>query len=151
MQNHNPKRPWAPSYLVTFFVLWGCLGVRAQIANYGSPYARFGMGEFQPLVGSAFGGLGGMQAAVTHPLWINTENPASLGQGALTRMEIGTQARFSFLRTNDQALTKSNINLSHLALAVPVGKTLGTSLSFTPFALTNYDVSGRGLDRKSVV
>jgi len=145
MQNHNPKRPWAPSYLVTFFVLWGCLGVRAQIANYGSPYARFGMGEFQPLVGSAFGGLGGMQAAVTHPLWINTENPASLGQGALTRMEIGTQARFSFLRTNDQALTKSNINLSHLALAVPVGKSLGTSLSFTPFALTNYDVSGRGL------
>ncbi|NBW32529.1 MAG: hypothetical protein EBR22_01070 [Cytophagia bacterium] len=130
---------------MTYVVLLGCLGVQAQIANYGSPYARFGMGEFQPSVGAAFGGLGGMQAALAHPLWINTENPASLGQGALTRMELGTQARFSFLRTDDQALTKSNINLNHLALAVPVGKSMGTALSFTPFAITNYDVSGGGV------
>jgi len=119
-------------------------GLLAQIANFGSPYARFGMGEFQPNEGSAFGGCGGMQAALAHPLWINTENPASLGQGALTRMELGTQARFSFLKTKDQGLLKSNINLNHLALAIPVGKTMGTALSFTPLALTNYDVTGEG-------
>ncbi len=44
MQNHQPKRPWGSLYLVTLLVLWGYLGVHAQIANYGSPYARFGMG-----------------------------------------------------------------------------------------------------------
>lgn len=127
--------------------LLGGIGERlqAQIANFGSPYARFGMGEFQPTVGSALGGSGGMHAALAHPLWINTENPASLGQGALTRMEFGTQARFSFLKTNDQGLIKSNINLNYLALAVPIGKSMGSALSFTPLALTNYDVSGEGL------
>lgn len=117
----------------------------AQINNFGSPYARFGMGEFQPLSGAAFQGLGGMQAAIAHPQWINIENPASLALGALTRVELGTQARFSKLQTSQQSLLKSNINLAHLALAIPLGKSLGTALSFAPISLHNYDVLGSGL------
>lgn len=117
----------------------------AQINNFGSPYARFGMGEFQPLSGASLQGIGGMQAALAHPQWINTENPASLGLGALTRVEMGAQARFSNLQADQQSLTKSNINLAHLALAMPLSKTLGMALSFAPMSLHNYDVLGSGL------
>lgn len=117
----------------------------AQINNFGSPYARFGMGEFQPLSGASIQSIGGMQAAITHPQWINTENPASLALGALTRVEMGSQARFSNLQTNQQSLLKSNINLAHLALAIPLGKSWGTALSFAPMSLHNYDVLGSGL------
>ncbi len=128
-----------------------CLGVgliepaSAQINNFGSPYARFGMGEFQPLSGASLQSIGGMQAAIAHPQWINTENPASLALGALTRVEMGAQARLSNLQTNQQTLVKSNINLAHLALAIPLGKSLGTALSFAPMSLHNYDVLGSGL------
>jgi hypothetical protein len=89
--------------------------------------------------------MGGMQAALAHPQWINTENPASLALGALTRVEMGAQARFSHLQADQQSLNKSNINLAHLALAMPLGKSMGTALSFAPMSLHNYDVLGSGL------
>lgn len=116
----------------------------AQVNNFGSPYARFGMGEFQPLHGASLQGIGGMQAAIAHPQWINTENPASLAVGALTRIEMATQARFSYLQAEQQTLLKSNINLAFLGLAIPIGKSIGTALSFAPMSLHNYDVLGFG-------
>jgi hypothetical protein len=117
----------------------------AQITNFGSPYSRFGMGEYQPLTGAAYQAMGGMHAALSHPQLINSENPAALAKSALTRFEISTQARFSYLQTTTSSLLKSNINLAQVALAIPVGKSFGTALSFSPLSQTNYDVKGDGL------
>ena len=99
------------------------LGQNAAVeadSKINSPYSRFGLGDFNPQYMPAQGGMGGLTAAYHDPYHINPLNPAALSRLDATAFEIGIDARYSNLTTEDASESLWTGNLTYLALAFPL-------------------------------
>ncbi|MCR9100412.1 MAG: hypothetical protein NXI25_10705 [bacterium] len=102
-----------------FVVLGQDVAVEAD-PKINSPYSRFGLGDFNPQYMPVQGGMGGLTAAYHDPYHINPLNPAALSRLDATAFEIGIDARYSMLATEDASESLWSGNLTYLALAFPL-------------------------------
>ncbi len=118
-----------------------------------SPYSRFGLGDFNNLYFPVQAGQGGLSAAYHDPFHANVLNPASLSQLKATAFDVGLNARFGELATDDAKQSLWSGNLTHLSLAFPlvnpINKVLdrreapfGLGMAFTlqPYSTVGYNV-----------
>jgi len=101
------------------FVVLGQNAVEAD-PKINSPYSRFGLGDFNPQYMPVQGGMGGLTAAYHDPYHVNPLNPAALSRLDATAFEVGLDARFSALSTEDASESLWTGNLTYLALAFPL-------------------------------
>jgi hypothetical protein len=137
-------------------------GVSAQ-NNYliqpkaNSPYSRFGLGDMAPQYFVASAGMGGMGAAYYDPFHLNTINPASLGWLQVTAFEMGLNAKYARLRSDEGRSGIWSGNLNYLALGFPLKNPInqalernknkfgwGMSVALQPFSNVGYNIETQG-------
>ncbi len=123
-----------------------------------APYSRFGLGEQIDHALSA-AGFAGLTATYADPLYVNLENPASLGTLSAATFEVGLLGEYSRLDNRRQQAAFWTGNLNHLALAFPVFNRLndallkkkrelfwGMSIALVPHTSIGYDVESFTVD-----
>ena len=136
--------------------------VNAQ-KNTDSPYSRYGIGLHNPNRFNGNFALGGSGIAWRpfqfKPLiydslarsnaqlndrgsnFINPSNPASFSNVSLTTFEMGAISRNVAYSSNGQEKNGSNTQLSHMAIAFPIGENLGAAFGIRPHSFVGYDYS----------
>lgn len=152
-------------FAVLILLLFLSSGVLAQKYT-DSPYSRYGIGL---LNNTSFNGNFGMSGTgyawrpyQYKPLiydslsrssaklndrgtnYINPKNPASFSNISLTTFEAGMLSRNVEYTSNNQRKVGSNTQLSHMALAFPLGEKWGMGLGIKPYSSVGYDYESPG-------
>ncbi len=110
--------------------------------NANTPYSLFGLGVENKIATGGLTGLGNTGIAQSNPFEINIFNPANLGnlleQSFL--YEFGLNGTYSTLKTDTKTETSNNGNISHIAIAFPIRKSLGMSIGLLPYTKTGYNI-----------
>lgn len=110
--------------------------------NANTPYSLFGLGVENKIATGGLTGLGNTGIAQSNPFEINIFNPANLGnlleQSFL--YEFGLNGTYSTLKTDIKTETSNNGNISHIAIAFPIRKSLGMSIGLLPYTKTGYNI-----------
>lgn len=131
--------------------------------NTDSPYSQFGAGLIERGGFNGNYGMGGAGIAWRpyqyRPLiydslsrsnaklndrgtnYINPSNPASFSNISLTTFEAGIHNRNTQYTSNGQEEIGSTTQLSHMALAFPIGNKWGMAIGILPFSSVGYDYS----------
>ena len=118
-----------------------------------SPYSRFGLGDLVGQYYAAQAGMAGLSAAFHDPYHLNILNPASLTQLQATAFEVGIDAKYSNLSSNDESTGIWSGNLTYLALGFPLINpinevldrrrsdiNLGMAFSLQPYSTVGYNI-----------
>jgi len=143
-----------------------CLGLSISFSaqaqrNTDSPYSRFGIGLMSNNSFSGNFGMGGggiawrpyqYRPVIYDSLarsnaklndrgsnFINSRNPASFSNFSLTTFEVGLFNSNVDYTGSNQNRTGSSAQLSHMALAFPVGEKWGMAFGILPFSNVGYD------------
>ena len=122
-----------------------------------SPYSRFGLGDMAPQYLVASAAMGGMGAAYYDAFHLNPVNPASLGWLQVTAFEMGLNARYSNLSSEEGNSGSWSGNLNYLALGFPLKNPInqalernknkfgwGMSAVLQPFSNVGYNIEAKG-------
>ncbi len=124
------------------FCLFSLAGSKA-LAQGGSNYTLFGIGDVRRSVSSAYDGMAGTQIAVTSPYSVNLLNPAAWSALQSTRMQVG-------FRFNQQTVSNGNVSADQnngkldgfcLAFSIDTAKGIGAVLGLYPYSSINYSLS----------
>lgn len=130
------------------------LGQNASITpKINSPFSRFGLGNFVQQYYAGPGGMAGLSAAFQDPYHLNTLNPASLASLQSTAFEVGLNAQYSNLKSQDASEGIWSGNLNYLALGFPLinpinevldrkrsDLSLGMAFALQPYTVVGYDI-----------
>lgn len=108
-----------------------------------NPYSASGLGEEGSLGEAAFAAVGGIKSVIVDSNLVNFYNPSSysfLAKGQ-PLMSVNIAGRVSKLSQGDMSQTNGIGNLSHIALAFPIGKNFGFAFGMTPFSRKGYNLS----------
>lgn len=113
----------------------------AQSVTDGSPYSRFGLGEFKSQTFIRNRGMAGTGVALQEFNGFNLSNPASLASLKLVDFEFGISGEQLWLSDASQEnLRKSDINLAYFSVAFPVNKWWSSAVGIFPYSNVNYKV-----------
>jgi hypothetical protein len=103
-----------------------------------SPYSRYGIGDiYRPHLSLQYA-LGGANAAITNPAYINIENPASYGWLDLTVFETGIRGNTSNIISSNSNEWVNNSTLGYVAFAMPLTKHWGFAFGILPYSGVGY-------------
>ncbi len=117
--------------------------------NTNSPYTRYGLGELrEPSLGGsqAMGGIGyGLRSHNS----INPANPASYSAiDSMTFLfDMGVTGLASHFNDATGSRSTHNGNLDYMAMQMPLGKYMATSIGIIPYSFTGYDYSISGMKK----
>lgn len=144
-----------PLRRLLFVVVVFCTGALAVMAQGGSYYSVFGIGDIRRTVGALYDGMAGTSLAMPSTHGINLSNPALLGMSPYTRLQMGY--RFNQYRNSlgGASLAQNNgeidgiLGLFGIDTAAGVGVTFGV----VPVSSVNYQTSTelrRSIDGRTV-
>ncbi len=123
--------------------LFFCTSGFAQI-RISSPYSRYGLGELQTSHSVYLSSLGGINAAVRNPGFINVNNPASYTSFDTNSFvfDVGVLSKFTELKTNLSTQNYTNhTSIGHILFGFPITHWCGVSAGLIPYSKTGYKVS----------
>ncbi len=110
-----------------------------------SPYSRYGLGELNVQTFATPVAMGGTFIAYHQdtiaPFFINAANPASLAGIRLTTFELGGQATFSKISSNESSINKKNINFSYGSVGFPIKRIGGAAFGIMPYSTVGYKIT----------
>ncbi len=139
---------------VLFCLLALCMTSAFAQPKINSPYSRIGLGDLSNQNFGAINGMADISSAFQDPFHLNFRNPASLSFLNSTAFEVGLNARYGKLESQDSDIKNWSGNLSYMALGFPT-KNLesrildrdrspffwGMGFELQPYSLVGYDVS----------
>ncbi len=113
------------------------------MAQGGSNYSLFGIGDMTPAIGAQFKGLNGTSIAFPEELGINTVNPAMWSTVVSTRLQIGYSFNQHLNTTEGKDLLQNNGKLSGIQGIFSIDTSMGIAASFgiIPFSNVNFKVA----------
>ena len=102
-----------------FCFLSSTLFSSAQVST-SSPYSRYGIGDLESTSLTKNLGMGGTEIAITHPLFINSGNPASYADLFLTSFDVGLKFNQYKLSTAKSSQNTNVASLSYFQFAFPI-------------------------------
>ena len=110
-----------------------------------SPYSRYGLGELNLQTFATPVAMGGTFIAYHQdtiaPFFINAANPAGLAGIKLTTFELGGQANFTKISSNESSINKKNINFSYGSVGFPIKRFGGAAFGIMPYTTVGYKIT----------
>lgn len=115
----------------------------AVLAQGGSNYSMFGVGDIRRSASAAYDGLGGTQIGVASPYAINLLNPAAWSALQTSRLQIGFRFNQQTVSDGSTSADQNNGKLDGFCLAFSIDTALGASAVFglRPFSSVNYSLA----------
>ncbi len=115
----------------------------AALAQGGSNYSMFGVGDIRRSASAAYDGLGGTQIAVASPYAVNLLNPAAWSALQTSRLQIGFRFNQQTISDGSTSADQNNGKLDGFCLAFSVDTSLGAGATFglRPFSSVNYSLA----------
>ncbi len=129
------------SILILAFLLISGYEVVAQ-STISSPYSFIGLGDRFAKGNIKSLSMGGVDAALRSPMYINMVNPAGIsGIDSMSFVgSVGLAMNNTSYRTSDITSTFSTANINHLAIAFPITKWWKTAILLLPYSSVGYEV-----------
>ena len=124
------------------FVLILTTSLYAQV-NTSSPYSRFGLGDLKGTNFPEYNSLGSGVTSLVDEYSINPYNPATfsfIGINSFLLTTGGEHINMIIDNGNINQVT-NNTSFSHLAIAFPISKKIGTSIGMLPYSNIGYDIN----------
>ncbi len=136
------------SFLKTTFITLAFLSISnlsiSQVLT-SSPYSRYGLGELNLQTFATPVAMGGTFIAYHQdtiaPFFINAANPAGLAGIKLTTFELGGQANFTKISSNESSINKKNINFSYGSVGFPIKRFGGAAFGIMPYTTVGYKIT----------
>ena len=136
------------SFLKTTFITLAFLSISnfsvSQVLT-SSPYSRYGLGELNLQTFATPVAMGGTFIAYHQdtiaPFFINAANPAGLAGIKLTTFELGGQASFTKISSNESSINKKNINFSYGSVGFPIKRFGGAAFGIMPYTTVGYKIT----------
>jgi hypothetical protein len=136
------------SFLKTTFIILAFLSISnfsiSQVLT-SSPYSRYGLGELNLQTFATPVAMGGTFIAYHQdtiaPFFINAANPAGLAGIKLTTFELGGQANFTKISSNESSINKKNINFSYGSVGFPIKRFGGAAFGIMPYTTVGYKIT----------
>ncbi|MBD0332280.1 MAG: hypothetical protein ICV66_06455 [Chitinophagaceae bacterium] len=143
--------------LCLFSVLF-LLFVQISFSQDNSPYSRYGLGDVAPNTNVVNRGMGGISAAYSDFLSINSNNPASYSnfltkpQANSRKIDYGRVILDAAINYDNRTLrspnqpekfTASNIFFSYVQLGIPLRRNWGFSFGLRPLSRVDYKIARR--------
>ncbi|OYT16807.1 MAG: hypothetical protein B7C24_05775 [Bacteroidetes bacterium 4572_77] len=108
-----------------------------------SPYSFIGLGDNYAKGNIRSLSMGGVDAALRSPLYINMKNPAGLsGIDSMSFVgSVGLAINNTNYRTSNMSSKFTSANINHLAIAFPVTKWWKTAVLLLPYSNVGYEVN----------
>lgn len=115
------------------------------VAQGGSNYSLFGIGDLSNVGGAFYEGLSGTAISVASPYAINLKNPAMWSNVQSTRLQIGYKFNQHLSSSSGQTLFQNNGKINDVLAVLSIDTSLGLNLSFGlyTYSSVNYYVSSR--------
>lgn len=107
------------------------------LAQGGSNYSIFGIGELDHVNGAKYDALGGTSIAFPHKTGINLKNPAMWSENTDTRIQLGYKFNQSLVSNDSQNLYQNNGGLDGLLTVFNLDTAMGASVSMGFYSYTN--------------
>lgn len=113
-----------------------------------SPYSRFGIGDLHLNNNTTIMAMGGSSIALSSPLMVNFNNPASYNAIAPKSFvfEAGIINKFANLKADELSQQSNYTSLGHLVMAFPVAKRWRSGFGLLPYSNMGYKVTDRRSD-----
>lgn len=123
-----------------FLLLLLPFAAHEALAQGGSNYSAFGLGDIHNSVGAVYEGLGGASIAVPSRYALGGINPATWGFVSTTRLQAGFALRQTHITTENSSLDQNYSRLQGIAGVFSIDTALGASVSFglKPFSSVSY-------------
>ncbi len=110
------------------------------MAQGGSNYSVFGVGDLYDHVSAVYEGLGGTSIAVASPYALNSVNPAAVSDLETTRIQAAYSFRQIQANTDLRTVSQNNGKIQGLTAGMSIDTALGAGLLFgiRPFSTVNY-------------
>jgi hypothetical protein len=125
--------------LFLFGIFFFC--VASASAQDNQPYTRYGIGQMLSQSPAALRGWGDLAAADQDPFRFNVVNPASLGSLSSSVLQVGVNARGTWLKAGDSINKFGTASVEYISLAIPVMRNKwGMSIGLLPYSQMNYSI-----------
>ena len=130
------------------------VSLRAQDSAYGaySPYSVYGIGDLS-VQGSTFTrGMGGVGIASRSNRYLNVVNPAAItARDTLSFMaDLGLESQNKLFRQGDMTSANNTMNISNLAVSLPLYKKSAFSFGLSSFSNVGYDFQHKDIDETGI-
>jgi len=117
------------------------LSVGQKLVN--SPYARFGPGTLEPIGSFKSLGMGRIGVALSDPLNISYQNPASYSSVDTNSFvfDFGLDYRIITLSDGTEDYQSDDMNFHHLLMAFPISKKIGFATGVIPYSSGYYNIN----------
>ena len=116
--------------------------IAESIAQSGSVYSRFGLGDLQSSFNARRVGFGGLGLAIADKNYLNPLNPAGLSSIQLTRFEVSLLYSGSKINDSNNSAFHSKTSFNGMMIGFPLKEDLGLSvaLGIVPYSKVQYEV-----------
>lgn len=119
-------------FLILFFTINAAL-----LAQGGSNYSIFGVGDLYHANGAKYDALGNTAIAFPHQTGINLKNPAMWSENTDTRIQLGYKFNQSLVSNDNQDLYQNNGGLDGLLTVFNLDTAMGASVSMGFYSYSN--------------
>lgn len=107
-----------------------------------TPYSRYGIGSLNHLTNARTLGMGGADQALSNPLYINFNNPASYADFKNNSFVFngGLRAQRNVLETQEQTDRSGYSSLGYLEFGTPITEWMGASFGLIPYSNVGYNI-----------
>jgi opacity protein-like surface antigen len=118
------------------------------LANGGSLYSRYGIGDLRSAFSTRRMAMGGLGIAMSDQQYLSDINPASWNNLRLSRMEMGFLYNGDKMESQNTSAYHSNVFFNGIMFGFPLEHDLGISLVFglIPYSNIEYDVKEEVID-----
>ncbi|MDR3665715.1 MAG: hypothetical protein P4L35_02620 [Ignavibacteriaceae bacterium] len=126
---------------------------QTAVAQQGSVYTRYGLGDVQSTYSARRLGMGELGTSVADEDFIGTLNPAGWNMLKMTRIEFGVAYNGLFVNDNIQKKYYASTQVTGFTMAFPVSSTygIGVALGIIPVTDVNYQVTTHNTDPNPIV
>lgn len=139
MRNSKPIIRFALTLLLALPV---ALQAQNSSLNAFSPYTFYGIGDFHTQGPAFMRSMGGAGIGFRNALKINYLNPASYSilRQKTFLFNVGLEGNNVYSKTSSARTSHNSFNVRDLAIALPLGKSIGIGVSVTPLSSVGYHV-----------
>jgi len=126
--------------LIILIIIFGLIEARTGLAQGGSNYSIFGIGDIYPGGNAAYESLGGTSIAVPSDFGINMRNPALWSFTNTSRLQAGYRFNQNYVSNEGNSLFQNNGKVDGILGIFSVDTSMGLSFSFGvhPYSSVNY-------------
>lgn len=126
------------------FILFFSIKIKAQTNSLSSsPYSLYGLGQMNETSTGTLNGLGKSGIALPSNTFINNHNPASLASVSSNSFfyDFGFKAETNLVTENGNLNSNFTGNFSNIAIAFPLSKKSGVSVTLIPYTSVGYTLN----------